>query len=146
MADLTATRNALASTIQANTTITGLGGAPLTSVGYLPGQVNPPMAIVAVQPGQSIVFDTLDGGVTYHLRVILIVGFGEDQSTQSLLDAFLSTSQSGSVISAINNNTRLGGAVDWAVPTTVHSYGLKTWGDQQYFGAEILVSVATHVP
>lgn len=147
MADLATIRNALASTIQANVALpASLGGGQLTALGYLPAQVNPPMAIVAPQPGQSIVFDTFDGGVTYHFRVILIASYGEDISAQGLLDGWLSTNQAGSVINAINSNLRLGNSVDWAVPTTVHSYGVRSWGDQQYFGAEILVSVATHVP
>ena len=144
MTDLAALRNALATTIQNNTTV---NGQPLPASGVLVGQVNPPMAIVAPQPGQSIVFDTLDGGqavpgtVTYHLRVILLVAYGEDASTQAVLDAMLSTEQAGSVINAITNNSRLGGAAHYAVVTTAHGYGLRTWADQQYFGAELLVSV-----
>jgi len=145
VADLAAVRNALAATITANTNI---NGQPLPAVGYLPGQVNPPMAIVAPQPGQMIVFDTLDGGsaipgtVTYHLRVVLLVAYGEDASTQAALDLMLSTDEAGSVINAITQHSRLDGSVHYAVVTTAHGYGLRLWNDVQYFGAELLVSVA----
>lgn len=145
MADLAAVRAALAATIQANVTI---NGQPLPCSPILQGQVNPPMALIAPQPGQSIVFDTMDGGlgypgsVTYHLRVIMLVSNGEDFSAQALIDNLLSTSEAGSVIAAIQNNPRLGGAVHYAVPTTAHGYGLREWAGQQYFGADLLVSVA----
>ena len=145
MADLAAVRQALATTIQNNTTI---GGFNLPCSPILMGQVNPPQALIAPQPGQSIVFDTLDGGlgfpgtVTYHLRVILLVSLGEDLSAQTYLDNLLSVDKAGSVISAIQDNERLGGAVHYAVPTTSHGYGYREWAGQQYFGAEILVSVA----
>lgn len=145
MADLAAVRQALAATITANVTI---GGVSLPCSPILMGQVNPPMALIAPQPGQSIVFDTLDGGaqfpgsVTYHLRVILLVSFAEDLSAQNYLDNLLSVDKPGSVISAIQDNERLGGAVHYAVPTTAHGYGLREWAGQQYLGAELLVSVA----
>lgn len=146
MADLAAIRNALAATIQANTT------PQLTSFGYNQSQVNPPMCYVVPQPGQSIVFDTLDqgpvgvGGVTYHLRVVLVVSGVDDQSSQANLDAMLSTNEPGSVINAIMMNDRLGGAADFAVVTTSHGYGLRFIGDIQYLCADVLVSVAASIP
>lgn len=145
MADLAAIRNALASTIQNNTTLPTTS-QPLPATGIIPGQVNPPMAVIGPQRGQSIVFDTIDGGVTYKLVVKLIVAYTEDASTQGLLDNLLSTSEAGSVISAIEKNPRLGGAADWAACISVHGYGTLTWGDVTYFGADLMVDVAAHIP
>jgi hypothetical protein len=145
MPDLAAVRQALATTIQNNVTI---GGFNLPCSPILTGTVNPPCALIAPQPGQSIVFDTLDGGqqipgsVTYHLRVIVLVSLGEDLSAQGYLDNLLSVDKPGSLISAIQDNSRLGGVVHYAIPTTAHGYGYREWAGQQYFGAELLVSVA----
>lgn len=146
MADLATIRNALAATIQANTS------PQLTSFGYVTSQVNPPMCYVAVQPGQSIVFDTLDqgptgvGGVTYHLRVVVVVSPVDDAASQGTLDAFLSTNEPGSIINAIMMNDRLGGAADFAVVTTSHGYGLREIAGQPYLCTDILVSVAASIP
>lgn len=146
MADLQAVCNALAATIQANTT------PPLTCYGQYRSQINPPMAYVVPQPGQLIVFDTLDGGqsyvgaVTYHVRVPMFVSYTEDESSTALLNSYLSTNESGSVINAIQMNDRLGGAVDYAVVTTAHSYGLRTVGEQQYLACDLLVSIAASTP
>lgn len=146
MADLATIRNALAATIQANTT------PALVSFGYQQSQVNPPMCYVVPQPGQAIVFDTLDqgamgvGGVTYHLRVVLVVSPVDDAASQATLDAFLSTNEPGSVINAIMMNDRLGGAADFAVVTTSHGYGLREIAGQPYLCADLLVSVAASIP
>jgi len=146
MADLQAACNALAATIQANTT------PPLTCYGQYRSQINPPMAYVVPQPGQLIVFDTLDGGaayagaVTYHVRVPIFVSYTEDESSTAALNAYLSTNAPGSVINAITMHSRLGGAVDFAVVTTAHSYGLRTVGDQQYLACDVLVSIAASTP
>lgn len=146
MADLAAIRNALAATIQANT------NPSLPCLGYAPPQINPPMAYVAPQPGQLIIFDTLDGGaqfmgaVTYHLRVVLVTAPVDNQSAQAAMDALLSTNEAGSVVNAIAQNARLGGAVDFAVTTTAHSYGLRLIGAEQYLACDLLVTVAASQP
>lgn len=146
MADLATIRNALASTIQANTT------PSLACLGYAPSQVNPPMAYVIPQPGQLMVFQTLDGGAVYtgaldyHMRVVLVVSGTDDQSAQQALDAMLSTNEPGSVINAISMNDRLGGAADYCAVTTAHSYGLRFIGDIQYLCCDLLVTVGASTP
>lgn len=146
MADFQAACTALAATIQANTT------PSLTCYGQYRSQINPPMAYVVPQPGQLIVFDTLDlggtgvGAVTYHVRVPMFVSYAEDESSTALLNSYLSTNEPGSVINAIMLNDRLGGVVDFAVVTTAHSYGLRTVGDQQYLACDLLVSIAASTP
>jgi hypothetical protein len=142
MADLTVIRNALATTIQNGTT------PSLPCTGFIQSQVNPPMAYVRPQPGQLMTFDTLDqqpleGAVTYRLIVQLIVAMTEDSSSQAQLDALLSTSEPGSVISAIANSPRLGNTpgVDFAIVQVVSGYGLRPIGDIQYLCSDVHVMV-----
>ena len=135
MTSISAIRAALAGTLN---TIPGL-----TATANYQAQVNPPMALVLPQTGQILTFDTVNGDVTYMLRVILLVSYGEDASSQAALDAYLDPTGSGSVIGALRTDSRLGGVVAYCVPTTAVGYGLIEWAGNQYFGTTVMVSAAT---
>jgi hypothetical protein len=132
---ITQIRTALAATLN---TVPGL-----SATANYQSQVNPPMAIVLPQTGQIITFDTFDNGDTYYLRVILIVSYGEDISSQAALDAYLDPTGSNSVIGALHADPSLGGVVSFCVPTTAVGYGLVEWAGNQYFGTTLTVTVAT---
>jgi hypothetical protein len=135
MADLGAIREALATQIS---TVPGLRvSATYVSV------VNPPAAVIMPQPGQIIQFMTMDGLINYNLRIILLVTMASDTSSQEEMDDLMSTTGLGtSVLDAINADPSLGGSVAWALPSTMTTYGLIEWAGVQYFGTNILVTVA----
>lgn len=133
MADLTSACNALASVLNG---ITGLRVSPTFQA-----QVNPPAAIIMPQTSQSLRFDTLGGGISYLLRVVLLVSYIEDASSIALMNGYLATTGASSVAAIIKANPSLGGAVESANLDMFRGYGLMDWAGQQYLGAQGLVTV-----
>ena len=133
MADLTSACNALA---------TALGVIPGLRVNSgFTSQVNPPAAIVMPQPSQSLRFDTMGGGISYLLRVVILTQYGQDSSSVAALNSYLATTGTNSIAATILANPRLGGAVESVNMDAVRGYGLTEWAGQQYLGAQILVTV-----
>jgi hypothetical protein len=138
VADLTAICNGLAAV---------LGGVPGLRVSpTFVAQVNPPAAIIIPQPGQSLKFDTIDGGVSYLLRVVLLVGYAEDTSSVALINTYLASTGPSSVLAAIKASPRLAGVYDYANVESVRGYGLMEWAGQQYLGSQVLVNVMAATP
>lgn len=133
MASLTSIRSALASTVD---------NVPnLRVFSTFQQQINPPAAIIAPQPGQMITFDTIDNSLSYLLRIILLVSYAEDQSSQSTMDALLDSSGGNSVLGALRADPSLGGQVSFCIPVSVFGYGLLEWAGQTYFGTTIIVQI-----
>lgn len=131
MADLTAVCNSVGTTLA---TISGLRVS-----NQFVSQVNPPAAVVMPQPGQALRFDTLDGGITYFLRVVLLVSMTEDTSSVALLNSYLATTGASSVAQTLRLAPRAAGVYDYAIMDSVRGYGMMEWAGQQYLGAQILV-------
>jgi len=138
MADLTAICNGLAAAVGL---VPGLRVSP-TFV----AQVNPPAAIIMPQPGLGVKFDTIDGGVSYPLRVVLLVSYTEDASSVALMNGYLASTGPSSVLAAIKANPRLAGVYDYANVESVRGYGLREWAGQQYLGADVVVNVMAATP
>ncbi len=133
MADLTTAQNALATVLS---TIPGLR----VSSGFA-AQVNPPAAIIMPQPAQSLRFDTMGGGISYLLRIVLLASYTQDSSSQAAMNAYLATTGTSSIAAKILANPTLGGKVESANMDAARGYGLMEWAGQQYLGAQILVTV-----
>jgi hypothetical protein len=85
----------------------------------------------------------MDGLINYNLRIILLVTMASDTSSQEEMDDLMSTTGLGTgVLDAINADPSLGGSVAWTIPSTMTTYGLIEWAGVQYFGTNILVTVA----
>lgn len=137
MADLAAIRTALANTLQ-----TALPGPPQLRVSSVSvGQINPPEAVIMPQTSQGLRFDTFDGGVTYAIRIALLVGMADDVSSQALLDSYLSTTGSFSIAAALKTNPRLSGAVEYCNMDGFRGYGLMDWGGVTYTGSQLTLTV-----
>lgn len=135
MADLGAVRAALAVTLAR---VPGLRVSPgFTSV------VNPPCAIVLPGPRAVLRFDSMGGGVSFPLRVQLLVGAADDASSQALMDGYLSSAGPASVSAAVLADPTLGGLVEACDPLTGITYGLMDWAGQTYLGAAIDLNVMT---
>lgn len=140
MADLEAVRTALAAAIA---TIPGLRAAPT-----VPGQITPPMAVVAPATGTFLDYDqTINGpagviAATYRMRITLFVSeasAGPDSQVQ--LDSYLSDTGPASVKIAIETDTALAGVVDYAQVTAAQGYGFLQWGGISYLAAHLLITV-----
>jgi hypothetical protein len=138
VADLTAVCNGLAAV---------LGQIPNLRVSpQFTAQVNPPAAVIMPQPGQSLRFDTMDGGISYLLRVVLLASYTEDASSVALMNSWLASTGAQSVPAMIRANPRLAGVYDYVNVDAVRGYGLREWAGQQYLGADVLVTAMAATP
>jgi hypothetical protein len=139
MADLSAIRVALAAVI---TGVGPPGQGCRCSPTYL-STVNPPAAVITLQPGLNFAPQTFEGSAQYMLRVTLLASIGSDSSADALLSTWLSVrgSPQTSILSALAANPNLSGACDWAVVQSVHGYGWIDWAGIQYLGANLAIQV-----
>lgn len=138
MADLNAICAGLAATIGQ---IPGLRVSPgFTSI------VNPPQAVILPITGQALRFDTLDGGVSYAIRVVLLLQYAEDTSSTSALNGYISTTGTSSLAQVIKNNPRLPGVYDYVTVDSIRGYGLMDWSGQQYLGTTAMLTVMAATP
>lgn len=110
-----------------------------------PGQVNPPTVIIlpnrpAIQYGI-----TMDGETQVNLLAIVLLSAANDMTGQDLLDDYVSSSGTKSIAAAIQADPTLGGAVEFAVPLQVSTYGLVEYAGQQYMGASFLIQCGAHL-
>jgi hypothetical protein len=134
VADLGAVRTALAGV---------LGGiANLRVSPVFLAQVNPPAAVIMPNTAQPVRFDSLGGGVSFLLRVVLLVAYTEDASSQALMDGYLSSTGAASVEAAVAANPTLSGAVQFCNVDSYRGYGLGDWAGQQYLQAQIMLTAA----
>lgn len=135
MADLNAIRQALASVLQ--TALPNLRVfADFISAPPLPA------AVITPQPQQALRFDAMGGAVTYPLRIMLLGSYTEDNSSQVLIDSYMSTTGPNSIDAVLKANPTLGGAVDYCNIDRVNGYGLIEWAGQQYLGTQFMLSAA----
>jgi hypothetical protein len=133
VADIAAIRTALAAQI---TAVTGLRTMPEAR-----DQVSPPVAVIL--PGQPLVVygATLDGAATVNLRVLILISdAAPSEKVQRALDAYLGIGTgvtASSIPAAIMADNTLGGAVHFAEPTQVTTYGIVTYGGVDLFGARL---------
>jgi len=132
MADLTSVCDALAAVLD------NIPGLRVNS-GFT-SQVNPPAAIVLPQPGQSLRFDAFGGGISYILRVVVLVPYTQDSSSVNAMNAYLATAGPSSVSAAIQGAQK-NAAWECIDMDSVRGYGLTDWAGQTYLGAQIPVTV-----
>lgn len=138
MADLSAICAGLAATIG---TIPGLRVSPqFVSI------VEPPAAVILPVTGQGLKFDTLDGGVTYALRVVLLAQYSQDTSSVAAINSYIATTGTYSLAQVIKNNPRLPGVYDYVTMDSLRGYGLMEWGGQQYLGTTAFLTVMAATP
>ncbi len=138
MADLGAICAGLAATIG---TIPGLRVSPVFTA-----NVNPPQAVIMPVTGQGLKFDTLDGAVSYAIRVVLLVEFGQDSSSTAALNGYISTTGANSLSQVIKNNPRLAGVYDYVTMDSIRGYGLMEWSGTQYLGTTAMLTVMAATP
>lgn len=136
MANVKAIRVALANQLAS----TGLRTHPVA-----PGQVVPPCAVI-IPNRPAIEFGvTMDGETQVNLLAIILLSAANDAYGQDVLDDYVSSSGPNSVAAAIQADPTLGGAVEFAVPLQVTTYGLVEYAAQQYMGASFLIQCGAHL-
>ena len=127
MASLSAIRDGIATNLA---TISGL-----RTTGHIPGQVNPPYAIIT--PDSIDYHKAFANGVnTYNFTITVIVGQADSRTAQSTLDAYCSPTGSSSIKSAVESNRTLSGIAYDLMVSDMRNYGSTTIGETTYLAAE----------
>jgi hypothetical protein len=112
---------------------TALAGAPgLNTYEVVPGQINTPAAVVAPE-GIEYLTD-FDGGATYRLPVQFLASLGDWGTAQRQLDTYIA--HDGTAVAAIHAAEGIEVRV-----VSMESYGLTTFSDTSYLGAQVIVEV-----
>jgi hypothetical protein len=132
-ATLTAVRSALATQLAAN--ITGL-----RAVANRTAQVVPPMAVIVPGGGTFMRYKTtLSGSADLTLRVVLLVAAADSSLGQDVMDPYVATTGTQSVLAAVQADDTLGGVVEYAEVMDATGYGLVNWAGVDYLGCSFTV-------
>lgn len=125
-------RNGLATRLG---TITGLRVSAV-----IPDQINPPLAIVALD---GITFDRAfhRGMDEYRFLITVVVGRAAERSAQNRLDAYLAPTGAGSVKTAIEGDTSLGGIAQTLRVTEMTGLATVSQAEDTYLTATFVVVV-----
>ncbi len=112
----------------------------LRTSGVIPGQVNPPYAIVSPD-GIEYHKAFANGFNTYNFTITVVVGQADSRTAQTLIDAYCSPSGTASIKSAIESNKTLSGKAFDLVVSDMRNYGSTTIGETTYLAAEFSCAV-----
>ncbi len=117
--------------------------AGLRSSGVIPGQVNPPYAIISPD---SIEYHKsfANGFNTFNFTITVVVGQADSRTAQSLIDAYCSPSGASSIKSAIESDKTLAGLVFDVMVSDMRNYGSTTIGETTYLAAEFNCAVQSN--
>jgi hypothetical protein len=107
---------------------------------FVPDNPSPPIAIVVPE---RVDYDVsfARGSDTFYLNVLIIGGRINERTAQSSLDAFLDSTGTSSVKTAIESDKTLGGAAHSLRVTDWSGYGPLAIGDAQYLTVTFRVTV-----
>lgn len=117
-----------------------LAGVPgLRAYDHLPGQVEPPAALVRPE---TIDYEiTTDGAIDLTLVVVVLVAGVHERTSQAALDAYLDHHGESSIVAAVAADPTLGDVVDAARVTGLRSWGQMDYAGVAYLAAELTVAV-----
>lgn len=110
----------------------------------IPDVPNTPAAVV--RPAEQFLDYHPSMGSKYataSFEVLILVQRASERAAQDALDGYLSsgTSETSSIIDAIEADATLNGAVDDTIVRAASDYGPMTWNDITYLGARLDVDV-----
>src|SRR6478752_3143532 len=123
MADITA----MAAGLAARIATTGIN-----AVGYAPGAIVTPVAVVIPNRPAILYGQTFDGETTVNLLAIVLVSAANDNTGQLTLNAVVASSGAKSVAAAVQADPTLGGTCESSLVQQVSQYGLVEYAGQQY--------------
>lgn len=142
--NLKTVKKEIATAVKANV-VSPVGTPGLETFGYCPDLVPEPCFYVGeaeIEPHR-----TFAGSADARLTCRLLVGKGEDEAAQGLLDEYLSDTGTASVLVALEKargapgQLALNGAADDVMVERITGYRMYEHADKRYFGAEIIVKV-----
>ena len=109
---------------------------------FRPEKPEPPFAIVMPDPNIFITRESMSASATFQFRydIILAVSAVVDDQAQLHLDAYLDTSGTNSVWTALEADRTLGGTGDVSAVAVIQ-YGHMQIADFQFYGAQIQTNV-----
>lgn len=116
-------------------TITGL-----RVVATLPDQVNPPLAMISLD---RINYQrAMARGLTEYLfKITVVVGRQSERNAQALLDQYVASDGTLSVLEALETDRTLGGVAADSNMNTLDAYGSIVIGEINYMSAEFTLQV-----
>lgn len=112
----------------------------LRVVEYLPDQINPPVAVCAVD--EVNYHQAFAGGdPIYQMVITVVVGRASERIAQERLDAFMSYSGTQSIREAVEADKSLGGAVQQAVVTRASNIQVVNVNEVIYLSVDFTVTV-----
>lgn len=135
MASVSAVRQGIATNLS---TILGL-----RAFGFVPDQIQTPVAIVAPDTGSFLTYSTAFAGQADDMRfaVTVFVSRQWDRTSQATLDSYLDATSDDGVRTAIESDPTLGGIADDCRVLEARKYGQFDYEGIQFYGCEFLVSV-----
>lgn len=105
---------------------------------YIPSQLSPPAAVVALGAGQ---YDAdFNDGMVVNYGVLVMLTRADDQHGQERLDEFLGQGND-SVYHVVDANPTLNGSCDSARVTSFNNPGTFSIGGIEYLGVEVNIEV-----
>jgi hypothetical protein len=104
-----------------------------------PGQISPPVAIVA--NGETRYDVTLDGVDDSTFTITVFVQFANDRVAQDALDAYRSPSGASSIATAVHGDPTLGGIVDFARVVSASPDKITPYAGVEYLACDFTVEV-----
>jgi hypothetical protein len=114
--------------------------AGLRTSGVIPGQVNPPYAVISPE-GIDYHRAFANGFNTYNFTITVVVGQADSRSSQKTLDAYCTPSGASSIKSAIESDKTLSGKAFDVMVSEMRNYGSTTIGETTYLAAEFTCAV-----
>uniref|UniRef100_A0A6M3L8C5 Tail protein n=1 Tax=viral metagenome TaxID=1070528 RepID=A0A6M3L8C5_9ZZZZ len=104
----------------------------------LPDAVNEfPAALIL--PGETAYHETFGNQEGVNFRVIILMHKGNQPSALNRVLDYIDKSGSDSVYAAVDGDSTLGGAADWAVVDSNNGISQTQWGGQLYLSTEFAV-------
>lgn len=134
MASLTSLRQGIGTNIGNNLT-------NISVYSYVPHRFDPPLAVVSVLENLEYDSTMQRGSDKFVIPVRLFVSNVDGQDSQETLDAYLNSSGSSSMKSAIESDTTLGGVASTCRVIEARDYGAFELNNVELLGVEFLVEV-----
>ena len=108
----------------------------------VPDQVNPPCAIIRLNPETSVRYKrTQSGTVELDFLITVVESSAWTRTGQERLDTYLAPSGASSVMAALEGT--VSDVTDYAIVTEARNYGSVTIAGVTYYGVDFAVEVST---
>lgn len=112
----------------------------LRVVATLPDQVNPPLAMIGLD--RINYQKAMHRGLTeYTFKITVVVGRQSERNAQALLDQYVASDGTNSILDALETDRTLGGVAADSFMNSLDAYGSVVIGEVNYLSAEFTLQV-----